>query len=63
MTMKKIKPFLRFSLLILLLELLAILLLATREAWVKTVYPLVNVSFVLIAVWFLGFSSAPALLT
>ena len=54
MTMKKIKPFLRFSLLILLLELLAILLLATREAWVKTVYPLVNVSFVLIAVWFLG---------
>lgn len=52
--MKKIKPFLRFSFLILLLELLAIPILATQEAWVRSVYPLVNVSFVLIAIWFLG---------
>lgn len=52
--MKKIKPFLQFSFFILLAELLAIALLATRREWVQSVYPLVKTSFVLIAIWFLG---------
>ena len=52
--MKKIKPFLRFSFLIVLLELLAVVVLATQETWVSSVYPLVKVSFVLVALWFCG---------
>lgn len=52
--MKRAKPFLRFSFLVLLLELLAILILATQDTWITTVYPLINTSFVLIGLWFIG---------
>ena len=52
--MKKIKPYLRFSFFFVLLEMLAILALATQKHLVKSVYPLVNVSFVLVFLWFCG---------
>ena len=52
--MKKFKPYLRFSFFFVLLEMLAILALATRKDLVKSVYPLVNVSVVLVFLWFCG---------
>lgn len=53
--MKKNKYILRFSVLILLLEILAVITLATNTAWVATVFPFVKISFLLLAIWLCGF--------
>lgn len=52
--MKKYKHFLRFSFLIFLLEILAVIALATREVWVQSVYPFMKVSCILLGIWFCG---------
>lgn len=52
--MKKAKPFLIFSLFVLLLELLGIFLLSTRELWAETAPPLLRMSLALFGLWFCG---------
>ena len=52
--MKKLKPFLRFSFLILLLEIVGTLALILQESRVQTVYPFRNMSILLAAFWFCG---------
>ena len=49
--MKKITSYLRLSFFFVLLEMLAILLMATQKNFVKSAYPLVNMSFVLFSLW------------
>ena len=52
--MKKAKPFLIFSLFVLLLELLGIFLLSTREIWAENAVPLLRMTLVLFGFWFCG---------
>ena len=52
--MKKLKPFLRFSFLILLLEIVGALALILQESRVQSVYPFRNMSIILVGIWFCG---------